>query len=80
MAKYKAVARLKVDDNDYIERGEDVTSKDVEDLDALIASGSVMEASEFNARFPEVVTADDDEDDDEEPDDDEDDDQTQTQA
>ena len=52
---YKAVSRLKLDDGKYIERGEDVSESDVDDFDALIEAGAVMEDEQFDATFPEQV-------------------------
>jgi hypothetical protein len=54
--KYRAVARLKggPDEGD-IERGEFVKASDVrgeENLEALVASGSIMTEADFNAAFP----------------------------
>lgn len=54
---YKAVARLKMDEDEYIERGESVSAGDVggkEELKRLAASGSVLEDRAFAAQFPEV--------------------------
>ena len=55
---YKAVARLKLSSKsedgpaEYIERGESVSKSDVDDLDALVASGTVVTAKEFERLFP----------------------------
>jgi len=52
---YKAVARLKLDDNEYIERGEDVDVSDLEEehVNQLVADKVILEADAFDAMFTE---------------------------
>jgi hypothetical protein len=56
MAKYRAVARLKMGDGDGdFERGDEVGAKDVggkDELERLVASGSVLSSADFALAFP----------------------------
>src|SRR5690349_12300136 len=52
---YKAVADIKVGHKEYIERGQEVTESDVEDLDALIAAETVVTDERYEQMFPEAI-------------------------
>lgn len=58
--EYKAVTRFKLGPDDegknqgYIERGDSFTPESDEEAQRLLASGSIMEADQFDRTFPEV--------------------------
>lgn len=54
MSGYKAAARLKVDDSEYVERGESVSEGDFDKWDTLVASKTVVTDEQYAQMFPEV--------------------------
>lgn len=56
MTDYKAVSRLKLADNEYVERGQpvDVSNLDDDDVERLVVGKSIMEADAFDKAFPGI--------------------------